>query len=200
MFGSLSYLKDLKKILKKKGRYVDLGRKLKNSGMPICLMAGSLAEVKTKTMKLRDRDPRATMNAMHHSQACTDLLDLAAEFDLPLLFVPHHFAMSILRFDNAQDVIKKLELDGTLKDMAERWFGEHLNGKCTLNDWVAFCAQLTYKRYPQFLKTESRHLYIGSVDYETHANTEDVWVLVEPGSDHEVIQENIQVMSYSGIC
>jgi hypothetical protein len=193
MFGSLSYLMDLKRTLKKKGQYAELGRKLKNSGMPICIMAGSLAEleVKTTTMKLRDRDPRATMNAMHHSQACTELLDLAADFDIPLIFIPHNTAMRIFKFSNAQEIIRLLGLQGLLKQIAEKWYGEHLNGKCNLNDWVAFCAQLAVKRYPQFIKTESRQLHVGSEDYDA-GNTEDVLVLVEPGSSSPIIQENIR--------
>ena len=145
----MSYFKELKRILKKRGRYEVLGQKVKRSGMPICIMGGALAEVAPTTLQLKDRDPRATMNAMHHSEACSHLLELAAEFDIPLLFIPDHFARKIFKMQNADDVIEALSLEGTLKDMAERWYGEHLSGKCTMNDWVAFCAQLTYKRYPQ---------------------------------------------------
>lgn len=188
MYGSLGYLELLKV------KAPSLGAKMKASGMPVCIMAGVLAELEAATLRVPGRDPRATMNAIYHADAVQSLLDMAHRSSIPLLFVTNNTCNNMLKFENADETIRELSLKGLLKDLAEKWYGPHLKGKCVPFDWVSFTAMLLHNRFPALLKTERRELWVGKEDAS-------ILVLHDPAlgvggagsaSQSKVVQENLE--------
>jgi hypothetical protein len=158
VFGSIGYFAELKSLAP------SLGRKMKASNMPVIVMAGVAAELKPATLAVPGRDPRATMNAIYHKSGVQAMLDLAQENDIPLLFVSNNVCNEMLKFEDADEVIKELDLEGLMADLARAWYGPHLEGKCVPFDWVSFLAMLLYDRFEHSLALETRDLYVGIND------------------------------------
>ncbi|KAK9805162.1 hypothetical protein WJX72_002851 [[Myrmecia] bisecta] len=178
MLGAVGYLDSLA------ATCPSLGPKVKASGLPLAIMAGILAEAETTTLRMPGRDPRSTMNAIYHQP--TMLLSLAQQHSLPLLFVTNNAANSILKFEDDKELVSGLGLQGTLKLIAECWYGPHLKGKYVPFDWVALVALLLVNRYPTMIRTERRQLWVGKADTS-------VLVLKLPGAaDIEVARANLE--------
>lgn len=75
------------------------------------------------------RDPRATKNAIYYPDAVRVLLRIAKNHNVPLLFVTNNACNKLMRFEDAEDVNKQLELQGLLKRISDVWFSmPHLKG------------------------------------------------------------------------
>ncbi|KAG1674942.1 hypothetical protein FOA52_014735 [Chlamydomonas sp. UWO 241] len=177
--GSIGYLQLLMPLCPK------LGVKLKASGMPVTIMAGVLAELESTTLRLPGRDPRSTMNALYHADAIRTMLDEASKHSVPLLFVTNNVCNAMLKFDDADELVKSMSLVGLLQQLAEAWYGPHLHGKCVPFDWVSFTAMLAHGRFPGLLRMETRQLYVGEQDAS-------VLVLKDPnGKPSATVEENL---------
>lgn len=154
MHGAVGYLDELVRLCP------TLGPKIKNSGLPLVVMAGVLAEEKARTLSVPGRDPRSTMNAIYYSPQT--LLDLAKTDDLPLMFVTNNMCARMFNFHDAKEVVQGLGLQGLLRQMAEVWYGPHLTGKCVPFDWVSMAALLLVNRWPHLVTIEKRELYVGT--------------------------------------
>lgn len=142
----------------------NLGKKLKASRMPITVMAGVNAEVQTATLPVPGRDPRSTMNAIYSQRAVSKMLETAKSEDIPLLMVTNNVCNKELKFEDCQEVAEALGLQGLMLQLAKVWYGPHLKGKCVPFDWVSFLAMLLVRRFPEYMQTERRDLYVGNDD------------------------------------
>lgn len=184
MHGAVGYLDELVKLCP------CLGPKVKNSGIPLVVMAGVLAEEKTTTLPVPGRDPRSTMNAIYYSPQA--LLDLGRTHKLPLLFVTNNTCTRMLKFHDPQDVIENLGLSGLLKQLAEVWYGPHLTGKCVPFDWVSMVSMMLARRWPGTVKTEKRQLWVGKTE-------PSVLVLKDPKLPEDAVgRDNLQGTYYWG--
>lgn len=185
MNGSMGYLDELVAVLGPEGRS-QLGSKMKASGIPFIIMAGVMAEVPAMTLPMPGRDQRATKNAIYYPAAVRVLLDLARDFDVPLLFVTNNVCNYLVKFEDAQDVEEKMGLQGLLKRISDVWFGmPHLKGKCVPFDWVAFVAMLLHARCGEHMTVAQQELWVGAED-------PSVLVLRDPSKpSSEVVEGNL---------
>ena len=206
--GAVGYMHELRKMMTP-NQWDTFGRKVKASGVPIVWMAGVLSEVTPATQSLPGRDRRSTMNAIYHPSGVRALLDLAREFELPMVFATNNVCNSCYKFDSAADVLSGFmppECEGkVLWNMMLRWYEQpHLKGKCVPFDVVAFIAFLVafVKANPTLvlpeelaqslapfggvssgIEFESRELYVGTSQEVAQGADASVLVLHKLGAD-----------------